>query len=86
MQVMEMLRLFGNPLESAVRIAFCPMAFDDKGAEWVQRDELLANPYYGQAMLRHGDFRATLLPSERLGASLAPEAPPPAPSAGGHQH
>ena len=85
MQVMEMLRLFGNPLESAVRIAFCPMAFDDKGAEWVQRDELLANPYYGQAMLRHGDFRATLLPSERLGASLAPEAPP-APSAGGHQH
>jgi Cu(I)/Ag(I) efflux system membrane fusion protein len=85
-QVMEMLRLFGNPLESAVRIGFCPMAFDDKGAEWVQRDELLANPYYGQAMLRHGDFRATLLPSERLGASLAPEGPPPAPSAGGHQH
>lgn len=85
MQIMEMLRLFGNPLDSAVRVAFCPMAFDEKGAEWVQPDETLANPYYGQAMLRHGDFRATVLPSERLGASLAPEALP-APSRGGHQH
>ncbi|MCZ6805851.1 MAG: efflux RND transporter periplasmic adaptor subunit [Deltaproteobacteria bacterium] len=85
MQVTELLRLFGNPLESAVRLAFCSIAFDAKGAEWIQRDEALANPYYGQAMLRHGEFRATVFPSERLGASLEPETPPPAPS-GGHQH
>lgn len=84
-QVMELLRLFGNPLDEALRVAFCPMAFDSKGAEWVQRDAALENPYYGKAMLRCGEFRATILPSERLGASVKTETSSPAP-AGGHQH
>ncbi|MBT8464930.1 MAG: efflux RND transporter periplasmic adaptor subunit [Deltaproteobacteria bacterium] len=85
MQLSELLRLFGNPIDSPLRLAFCPMAFDAKGAEWIQRDGELENPYYGQTMLRCGDFRATVLPSERLGASVEPETPPPTPS-GGHQH
>ncbi|MBT8467838.1 MAG: efflux RND transporter periplasmic adaptor subunit [Deltaproteobacteria bacterium] len=85
LQVGELLRLFGNPLDRALRLAFCPMAFDSKGAEWIQEDGVLENPYYGPSMLRCGEFRATVLPSERLGASLEPESPPPAPSAG-HQH
>ncbi len=84
-QLSELLRLFGNPLDTALQLAFCPMAFDSNGAEWVQRDGALQNPYYGQAMLRCGEFRATVLPSERLGASIEPDTPPPA-SAGGHQH
>lgn len=84
-QMTELLRVFGNPLDTTVRLAFCPLAFDSKGAEWIQEDEALANPYYGQAMLRHGEFRATVLPSERLGASIEPTAPSPA-AAGGHQH
>lgn len=85
MQLSELLRLFGNPLDAPLQLAFCPMAFDSKGAEWIQADGALQNPYYGQAMLRCGEFRATVLPSERLGASIEPEAPPPA-AAGGHQH
>lgn len=85
LQLSELLRVFGNPLDTALQLAFCPMAFDSKGAEWIQQDGPLQNPYYGQAMLRCGEFRATLLPSERLGASIEPETAPPA-SAGGHQH
>ncbi len=81
----ELLRHFGNPLDTALRLAFCPMAFDSKGAEWIQQDGALKNPYYGQTMLRCGEFRATVLSSERLGASIEPDIPPPAPS-GGHQH
>ncbi len=84
-QMMELLRTFGNPLDIPVRLAFCPMAFDSKGAEWIQPDESLENPYYGQAMLRCGEFRATVLPSERLGASIEADATPAAPS-GAHQH
>ena len=32
----------------------CPMAFDGKGANWVSADEAIANPYYGDAMLKCG--------------------------------
>ena len=86
MQLSELLRLFGNPLDAPLQLAFCPMAFDSKGAEWIQQDGALENPYYGPAMRRCGEFRATVLPSERLGASIEPETPPPAGAAGGHQH
>jgi membrane fusion protein, copper/silver efflux system len=36
--------------------AFCPMAFDDRGARWLQGGEVLANPYFGSEMLRCGDL------------------------------
>lgn len=35
-------------------LVFCPMAFEDKGALWVQAEGKLANPYFGAAMLRCG--------------------------------
>ena len=58
---------FGNPLETPVEAAYCPMAFDNRGAGWFQRPGVIANPYYGAAMLRCGDVRATLATGERLG-------------------
>lgn len=36
-------------------IVFCPMAFEDKGALWVQAAGKIANPYFGAKMLRCGD-------------------------------
>lgn len=71
----RLLTVFGNPMPEPLRVAYCPMAFDSKGAAWVQRDEPLANPYYGAAMLRCGEFRATLLSGERLGGGAPVEAP-----------
>ncbi|HEV7302412.1 MAG TPA: hypothetical protein VGN72_23940 [Tepidisphaeraceae bacterium] len=38
-------------------VMHCPMAFDDKGALWLQDDETLANPYYATAMKRCGEVR-----------------------------
>ncbi|MCD8349343.1 MAG: efflux RND transporter periplasmic adaptor subunit [Planctomycetaceae bacterium] len=37
-----------------VRSMFCPMAFDDAGAFWLQREAQVANPYHGLEMLRCG--------------------------------
>lgn len=36
-------------------LMFCPMAFDNQGAYWLQPDRRLLNPYFGDAMLRCGD-------------------------------
>ena len=33
----------------------CPMAFDDRGARWIQGPGPIANPYFGSAMLRCGE-------------------------------
>jgi Cu(I)/Ag(I) efflux system membrane fusion protein len=34
---------------------YCPMAFDDKGATWLQKKEEIRNPYFGAAMLKCGE-------------------------------
>ena len=39
----------------------CPMAFDNRGADWLQADEQVANPYFGEAMLRCGEVTGDLL-------------------------
>jgi Cu(I)/Ag(I) efflux system membrane fusion protein len=44
---------FGVEGES-VYSAFCPMAFDDKGAYWLTSSKDIRNPYYGDAMLKCG--------------------------------
>ena len=36
-------------------IVFCPMAYLDKGALWVQAEGKIANPYFGASMLRCGN-------------------------------
>ena len=42
-------------------VMHCPMVYDDHGADWLQADEALRNPYFGAAMLKCGEVR------ERLG-------------------
>lgn len=39
----------------------CPMAFEGKGASWLQQTEQTANPYYGSSMLRCGKMTDTLM-------------------------
>ncbi|UCE02354.1 MAG: efflux RND transporter periplasmic adaptor subunit [Candidatus Latescibacterota bacterium] len=36
----------------------CPMAFDNRGADWLQKDDTLRNPYFGKTMLRCGTTEA----------------------------
>lgn len=36
-------------------VVFCPMAFNNKGAYWVQKAGEIVNPYHGMMMLHCGD-------------------------------
>ena len=40
----------------------CPMAFDGRGADWLQTEEQVMNPYFGATMLHCGDIEDTLNP------------------------
>ncbi len=82
--ITDLLTRLGNPDTAPLRVAYCPMAFDNDGAQWVQREETLANPYYGPSMLRCGDIRATIGPGERLPVQRSPS--PAAAAATGHRH
>lgn len=55
-----MLEYFGSPERQVVRRFNCPMAFDNKGADWIQLGKVTNNPYYGDMMLRCGTEIATL--------------------------
>jgi membrane fusion protein, copper/silver efflux system len=45
---------FGTGETPPVHRAHCPMAFDDRGAAWLQSGTTIANPYFGASMLRCG--------------------------------
>jgi Cu(I)/Ag(I) efflux system membrane fusion protein len=36
------------------------MAFDDKGADWLQLDEDILNPYFGASMLKCGEVKKVI--------------------------
>ena len=42
---------------SIVNEVFCPMAFNNTGASWLQTTEKIANPYFGAKMLRCGTLK-----------------------------
>lgn len=39
---------------------YCPMAFDDRGAYWLSRENTVLNPYFGDKMLRCGSVEDSL--------------------------
>ncbi|MCB9719699.1 MAG: efflux RND transporter periplasmic adaptor subunit [Candidatus Omnitrophica bacterium] len=41
-----------------IYLAFCPMAFSGDGGHWIQDEKEIANPYYGERMLRCGEIQA----------------------------
>lgn len=63
-------RRFGPLPNHAVRRFYCPMAFNNKGAYWLQEDETVLNPYFGATMLRCGEMTELVAaPSEDAGAA-----------------
>ncbi len=75
-QVAGLMRVFGNPLDEALHLNFCPMAFDNRGAQWFQRGDTLQNAYFGAAMLQCGERREALGGGEFLSGELAQLADP----------
>jgi len=71
------LQRFGNPLPDELHVAFCPMAFDNRGARWLQRGNQVRNAYFGARMLACGEMKDTVAPGAHLGGgdAVAPELP-----------
>ncbi len=55
--ITRILKIFGNPLEESVHVAYCPMAFDNRGAYWVQRGQHIRNAFFGTAMNACGEVQ-----------------------------
>lgn len=64
--VKVLLAVFGNPLDEPVRLAYCPMANANEGAEWVQAGEVVDNSYFGASMLSCGEIRSVVEPGQYL--------------------
>jgi Cu(I)/Ag(I) efflux system membrane fusion protein len=56
---------FGHVNEQVFYKSFCPMAFDNQGAFWIQTEEIINNPYFGASMLRCGEIKSKMNPKVR---------------------
>ncbi|WP_404309639.1 efflux RND transporter periplasmic adaptor subunit [Neorhodopirellula lusitana] len=54
-QMLSLERMFGLPTDAALYELHCPMAFEGRGASWIQSDDAVRNPYYGPSMLKCAD-------------------------------
>lgn len=51
---------FGTGRRAQLRVYHCPMAFDNRGARWMQDKEGLENPYFGSAMFTCGVWKESI--------------------------
>ena len=54
------IRTFGLDIDRPIYVLKCPMAFDGRGARWLQDTRETRNPYFGAVMLRCGEVVETL--------------------------
>jgi membrane fusion protein, copper/silver efflux system len=48
------------PLKQTVFVQHCPMADNNKGADWLSNEEEVKNPYFGSAMLTCGEVTSVI--------------------------
>ena len=41
-------------------VQFCPMAFNNQGADWISSEQAIKNPYFGDKMMKCGSVKRTL--------------------------
>ena len=73
-EMARVLKTFGPVRSEPVYDLHCPMAFNNRGANWLQQDQTVRNPYFGKSMLACGEVAETIPPA--LSASAE----------GGHAH
>ena len=66
--ILDVVDSFGHDGSSPLYKAFCPMAFDNRGAVWLQASEQIHNPYFGGKMLRCGEVRRVIAAVGQEGA------------------
>ncbi len=52
-------KVFGLP-EGKLYVEHCPMAMENKGADWLSREEKIRNPYFGDKMISCGSVEDTI--------------------------
>lgn len=62
--VIDLSETFGQESKDHFEMV-CPMAKEGKGASWLQDNDEVSNPYYGEAMLRCGSVKQKITASER---------------------
>lgn len=56
----SLIRSHGLAPQRTVFRLHCPMAFDNRGADWLQTDQVARNPFFGAAMPKCGDVVETV--------------------------
>ncbi|MGY5848148.1 DUF3347 domain-containing protein [Salegentibacter sp. HM20] len=59
-QVMIRMAQSFKPFGERLFIQHCPMANQDRGADWLSLSEEIRNPYYGSMMLKCGEVTGTV--------------------------
>lgn len=59
-EMLVIARHFGHPEGRDVHLMLCPMAFENRGATWLQLSTDVANPYFGESMFRCGEVKESL--------------------------
>lgn len=86
-QFEQMVRRFGSGDVASVHLMHCPMAFGNRGADWLQPQEQVNNPYYGARMLRCGEVTETIVQDDRSESSPEQDQEPePSQGGNGHEH
>ena len=62
---------FGSPIGGPLYELKCPMAFDNRGAVWLQRGDETRNPYFGAAMPQCGGVTDVIPPAKVAGEEVA---------------
>ena len=57
--LIKAIKVFGIPSDKFY-VEHCPMAFDNKGADWLSREKEIQNPYFGDKMLTCGIVQDSL--------------------------
>ncbi len=55
-QMVMLIKTFGA-IDQPVFVNYCPMANNDKGAEWLSTEREIKNPYFGSSMLKCGEVK-----------------------------
>jgi Cu(I)/Ag(I) efflux system membrane fusion protein len=80
--VLAMTEKFGLEIDKVYK-QYCPMAFDDEGANWLSESEEILNPYFGVMMLNCGEVLETYRKGLPVSAKNMADNPP---TSGSHNH
>lgn len=62
-EIIALEKTYGHDFNKVVHLTFCSMAFNDKGAYWLQTMDVVNNPYFGSKMLKCGEIRESYKPN-----------------------